>query len=123
MINVIPYLGPLIGAIFGIFIAITSNLEMEFYSQMLPMISKVAVVFAIMQLTDNFVLQPIIFSTSVKAHPLEIFLIILIGAEVYGVLGMILAIPTYTVLRVVARTFLIRFKVVQRMTQKMGSKD
>lgn len=119
LINVIPYLGPLIGATFGIFVAITSHLDMDFYTQMLPMLGKVAFVFAIMQLTDNFVLQPIIFSTSVKAHPLEIFIIILIGAEIYGIVGMVLAIPTYTVIRVVARTFLIRFKIVQRMTQKM----
>jgi predicted PurR-regulated permease PerM len=119
-INVIPYLGPLIGAIFGIFVAITAHLDMDFYTQMLPMIGNVALIFAIMQLADNFVLQPFIFSTSVKAHPLEIFIIILIGAEVYGVLGMVLAIPTYTVIRVVARTFLIRFKVVQRMTQTMA---
>jgi predicted PurR-regulated permease PerM len=121
LINVIPYLGPLIGATFGIFVAITSHLEMEFYAQMLPMIGKVVIVFAIMQLIDNFVLQPIIFSTSVKAHPLEIFIIILIGAEIYGIFGMVLAIPTYTVIRVVARTFLIRFKIVQRMTQKMDN--
>jgi predicted PurR-regulated permease PerM len=119
LINVIPYIGPLIGATFGIFVAITSHLEMDFYTQMLPMIGKVAIVFGIMQLTDNFVLQPVIFSTSVKAHPLEIFIIILIGAEIYGVVGMVLAIPTYTVIRVVARTFLIQFKIVQRMTQKM----
>lgn len=118
-INVIPYLGPLIGATFGVFVAITSHLELDFYTQMLPMIGKVALVFGFMQLVDNFVLQPFIFSTSVKAHPLEIFIIILIGAEIYGIIGMVLAIPTYTVIRVVARTFLIQFKVVQRMTQKM----
>jgi predicted PurR-regulated permease PerM len=119
LINVIPYLGPLIGATFGIFVAITSHLEMDFYTQMLPMIGKVAIVFGIMQLTDNFVLQPFIFSTSVRAHPLEIFIIILIGGEIYGIVGMVLAIPTYTVIRVIARTFLIQFKIVQRMTHKM----
>lgn len=123
LINVIPYLGPLIGATFGVFIAITSNLEMDFYSQMLPMISKVMVVFFIMQATDNFILQPVIFSTSVKAHPLEIFIIILIGAKIYGIVGMVLAIPAYTIIRVVAQTFLIRFKVVQRMTKRLNEKE
>lgn len=120
LVNVIPYLGPLIGATFGVFIAITSNLEMDFYSQMLPMIGKVMFVFFIMQTLDNFVLQPAIFSTSVKAHPLEIFIIILIGAKIYGIVGMVLAIPTYTVIRVIAQTFLIQFKVVQRMTQRLN---
>lgn len=120
LINVIPYLGPLIGATFGVFIAITSNLELDFYTQMLPILGKVMLVFFILQTIDNFILQPFIFSTSVKAHPLEIFVIILIGAEIYGIVGMVLAIPTYTVIRVVAQTFLIQFKVVQRMTKRLN---
>lgn len=121
LINVIPYLGPLIGATFGIFITITSNLELDFYTHLLPMMGQVVIVFGVMQMVDNFILQPIIFSTSVKAHPLEIFIIILIGAELYGIAGMVLAIPTYTVIRVVAQTFLIRFKLVQRMTQRLNT--
>lgn len=120
LVNVIPYLGPLIGATFGVFIAITSNLELDFYTHILPMIGKVALVFAFMQMIDNFILQPIIFSKSVKAHPLEIFIIILIGAKIYGIIGMVLAIPTYTVIRVVAQTFLIQFKLVQRMTKRLN---
>ncbi|MGB1121026.1 MAG: AI-2E family transporter [Saprospiraceae bacterium] len=123
LVNVIPYLGPLIGATFGVFIAITSNLEMDFYTQMLPMIGKVMIVFAFMQMLDNFVLQPVIFSTSVKAHPLEIFIIILIGAQIYDIIGMVLAIPTYTVIRVIAQTFLIQFKVVQRMTKRLNKDE
>lgn len=123
LINVIPYLGPMIGAAFGVFIAITSNIELDFYTEMLPMIGKIMVVFAFMQLMDNFVLQPIIFSTSVKAHPLEIFIIILIGAHIYGIIGMVLAIPGYTVIRVVAQTFLIRFKIVQRMTKRLNKEN
>ena len=123
LINVIPYLGPMIGAAFGVFIAITSNIELDFYTEMLPIIGKIMVVFAFMQLTDNFVLQPIIFSTSVKAHPLEIFIIILIGAHIYGIIGMVLAIPGYTVIRVIAQTFLIRFKIVQRMTKRLNKEN
>jgi predicted PurR-regulated permease PerM len=53
------------------------------------------------QITDNIVLQPLIFSKSVKAHPLEIFVIIFAGASLAGVLGMIAAIPVYTIIRVV----------------------
>lgn len=74
------------------------------------------VVFAVMQILDNFILQPNIFSKSVKAHPLEIFLIGLIGAKLGDVLGMILAIPVYTVLRVLAKVFFSEFKIVQRLT-------
>lgn len=114
--NLIPYLGPFIGGMFGLFIAISSNLDMAFYTEMLPLMTKVLIVFGVMQMLDNFFLQPYIFSNSVLAHPLEIFIVVLMGAQVYGVLGMVLAIPTYTVLRVIARAFLSEFKVVQKIT-------
>ena len=68
------------------------------------------------QLIDNFILQPTIFSKSVKAHPLEIFIVVLIGAKVGGIIGMVIAIPGYTVLRVVAQLFLGEFKVVRKIT-------
>ena len=115
--NVIPYLGPLIGAIFGILVTISANGDAQFYTELLPMLLKVIAVFASMQLIDNFILQPFIFSTSVKAHPLEIFIVILIAAKLGGIMGMILAIPVYTMLRVVARNFLSEFKIVQRLTK------
>jgi predicted PurR-regulated permease PerM len=120
LINVIPYLGPLIGAAFGIMITVSSNLDLSFYNEMLPMLLKVMGVFATMQLLDNFIFQPFIFSTSVRAHPLEIFLVILIGAQIQGITGMVLAIPTYTVIRVVAREFLNKFEIVQHITSRMG---
>ena len=52
------------------------------------------------QVTDNVLLQPLIFSKSVKAHPLEIFVIIFAGAKIAGIPGMIFAIPVYTIFRV-----------------------
>ncbi|MCP3933544.1 MAG: AI-2E family transporter [Bacteroidetes bacterium] len=119
LINVIPYLGPIIGAAFGVFIAISSNLDLDFYTQMLPLILKVVSVFAAMQLLDNFILQPFIFSNSVLAHPLEIFIVILMGAQVAGIAGMVLAIPAYTVLRVIARAFLSQWRIVQKITEGM----
>jgi len=123
LINVIPYIGPIIGAAFGVFITITSNIGVDFYSEMLPMILTVAGVFAAMQMLDNFILQPFIFSNSVMAHPLEIFIIILMGAQLNGIVGMVLAIPFYTVLRVVARAFLSEFKLVKKMTERMTESD
>jgi len=116
---VIPYIGPLLGAIFAVFITISSNLDLEFYNEMLPLLIKVVVIFASMQLIDNIILQPLIFSRSVLAHPLEIFLIILMGAQLYGIVGMVLAIPAYTVIRVIAKEFLNKFKIVQKLTGKM----
>ncbi|MEM1219506.1 MAG: AI-2E family transporter [Bacteroidota bacterium] len=119
LINVIPYVGPIIGAAFGLFITISSNLDLSFYAELFPMLLQVVSVFAAMQMLDNFILQPWIFSTSVKAHPLEIFLVVLMGAQVNGIVGMVAAIPTYTVLRVIAAVFLSEFKIVQHMTEGM----
>ncbi|MBT8218695.1 MAG: AI-2E family transporter [Bacteroidia bacterium] len=119
LINVIPYLGPMLGAFFAVFVTISSNLDLDFYSEMIPMLSKVVAVFASMQLLDNFVLQPFIFSNSVMAHPLEVFIVILIGNEINGPIGMILAIPVYTALRIIARTFLREIRLVRKITDKM----
>lgn len=117
IINVIPYLGPLIGGAFGVFITISSHLDASFYNELLPLLLQVMAVFAAMQMLDNFVLQPLIYSNSVMAHPLEIFIIILVGAQIGGIVGMVLAIPTYTVGRVIASVFLSQFEMVQRFTQ------
>lgn len=119
VINVIPYLGPIIGAGFGVAITVSANLDADFYLTTFPMILKVLATFAMIQLLDNFVLQPFIFSTSVLAHPLEIFIIILIGSQLGGIVGMIVAIPTYTILRVFGAFFLSEFKIVQRLTQRL----
>ncbi len=117
LMNVIPYIGPIIGAGFAMAITVSSNLDLSFYNEMVPLLLKICGVFAIMQMLDNFILQPNIFSKSVKAHPLEIFIVILIGAKIGGVSGMVLAIPFYTVLRVVGKVFLSEFKVVQSITK------
>lgn len=119
LMNVIPYLGPIIGAAFGIFITICSNLDLNFYTQLAPMLIKVFLVFQVMQILDNNFLQPYIFSRSVLAHPLEIFLVILIGAQIDGIVGMILAIPVYTIIRVIAKEFLNQFKIVKQLTGRM----
>ena len=119
LINVIPYLGPVIGAMFGVLITISSNLDLPFYEEMLPLIFIVIITFAAMQFLDNFLLQPFIFSNSVSAHPLEIFIVILVGAKLSGIVGMVLAIPVYTVIRVIAKSFLSEFKLVQKLTKKL----
>jgi len=101
VINLIPYLGPILGATFGILVGLsTSGVQIFDSNQFIIMIIEIASVFAIVQLTDNVLLQPLIFSKSVKAHPLEIFIIIFAGATLAGIVGMIAAIPVYTIIRV-----------------------
>jgi len=119
LMNVIPYVGPILGASFALIITIASYPGIPFYDGMVPLLLKVLIVFGIMQLLDNFILQPTIYGKSVKAHPLEIFLVVMIGAKLGGVLGMVLAIPIYTVLRVLGKVFFSEFKIVQRITSSI----
>ena len=67
------------------------------------------------QLIDNFIYQPLIYSTSIKAHPLEIFIVLLIAGHIGGIVGMLIAIPAYTVIRVIASRFFYDFKIVRRL--------
>ena len=98
--NLIPYLGPILGGAFGILVGVSTGTDLAHSQDYLFLVLKIASVFGIVQLVDNIVLQPLIFSKSVKAHPLEIFIIIFAGASLAGIPGMIAAIPVYTVIRV-----------------------
>ncbi len=114
VLNVIPYIGPLIGAVVGTLIAV-SVFSGSLESLMIFSIS----IFSIFQIFDNVILQPYIYSTSVKAHPLEIFIVILMAGSVAGVWGMLLAIPVYTTLRVFAREFFNNLRVVRKLTDSI----
>lgn len=118
ILNVIPYLGPLIGSALGILLGIAFNINLELV-ELLPLIGYMSLVFVSVQLIDNFLFQPLIFSNSVNAHPLEIFIVILMAGSIGGVTGMIVAIPAYTILRVFAKEFFNNFRVVKKLTEKM----
>lgn len=98
--NLIPYAGPVLGTVFGVIVGVSTGDFLMDSSGFWLMIMKILAVFSVVQLTDNLLLQPLIFSKSVKAHPLEIFVIIFVGANLAGILGMIVAIPVYTVIKV-----------------------
>ena len=117
--NIIPYVGPWLGAGFGIIIGVATNTHLQFQTELLPLIGFMLLVYASVQLIDNILFQPLIYSSSVNAHPLEIFLVILAAGYIAGILGMILAIPAYTVLRVVAKEFFSNFKIVQKITENI----
>lgn len=120
ILNVIPYIGPLIGICFGVAVGIVLNLNMEFYHQMLPVLIYITLVMLITQLIDNVVFQPCIYGNSVHAHPLEIFLVILMAGSMAGIPGMILAIPSYTVFRVILKEFFNKYKLVKKLTQSLN---
>lgn len=102
--NLIPYAGPILGATFGILVGLATGNFSE-ASELYFLIAKILGVFAVVQLCDNIFLQPMIFSKSVKAHPLEIFVVIFAGAKLAGIMGMIFAIPVYTIFRVSFKEF------------------
>ena len=91
--NTIPYFGPIIGYILSIIISI---IETGDFSLVLVCIVAILIV----QMLDNIVFQPLLFSRSADMHPVAILFIILIGAEVAGILGMLVAIPLATVIRI-----------------------
>ncbi len=119
LVNFIPYAGPIIGAAFALSITITGHIDMDFYQEVIPKLYQIGGIAILVQLIDNFVFQPLIFSKSVKAHPLEIFIVILIAGTTGGIFGMILAIPIYTLFRIIAREFLWKFKWVQSLTKDL----
>ena len=118
LFNVIPYIGPVLGIAFGSFIMVSSNLDTEFVL-LWPKLLKMAGTFVVVHLIDSNLMGPAIFSKSVRAHPLEIFVVTLMAAKLGGMLGMVLGIPVYTVLRVIAHTFFNEFKLVQRLTERL----
>ena len=119
ILNIIPYVGPLLGGAIGTTLALVIK-----YSSLVPIGLDVGflwftliviAIFCFTQLVDNFLYQPLIYSTSIKATPLEIFIILLIAGHVGGPMGMLIAIPSYTAARVVAYRFFGHIKAIRRL--------
>jgi len=106
LMNIIPYLGPIIGATIGLILGIISVLSYGEYDQIVSTLVIILLTFSASNLIDNFFLQPMIYSKSVKAHPIEVFLVIILAGKLAGIGGMILAIPVYTVVRLIVRQFI-----------------
>jgi predicted PurR-regulated permease PerM len=117
VLNMIPYVGPLVGYALGTVICLVTAVNDGV--PLLPFLLKMLAVFVTAQVVDASMLQPFIYSNSIKAHPLEIFLIILVAGSLGGILGMLIAIPTYTVLRVFAKEFFNNFRLVQKLTENI----
>ncbi|RZW42146.1 MAG: AI-2E family transporter, partial [Flavobacteriaceae bacterium] len=117
LVNLVPYVGPLIGGFLMLLLTMTTNLGASFSEVILPKAGFVLIILTVAQLVDNFFSQPFIFSKSVKSHPLEIFLIIIIAGILFGIIGMIVAVPTYTALKVILKEFLSENKIVKRLTK------
>ncbi len=119
ILNIVPYIGPLIGSVLAGLLTLLNNLGNNFQSEALPTTLYVLIGFWIVQLIDNNISQPIIFSKSVNSHPLEIFLVTLICGFLFGITGMIIAIPSYTMIKVIAKEFFPENKVIKTITQNL----
>jgi predicted PurR-regulated permease PerM len=119
LLNVIPYVGPLlggvIGTILGIIIKYSSSVAIGLDVSFVAFMAILIAIFCFTQLVDNFLYQPLIYSTSIKAKPLEIFIVLLIAGHLGGPLAMLVAIPCYTVIRVIAFRFFRHFKAIRRL--------
>ena len=116
VMNVVPYAGPTIGGAVSVCMGIITPIEgMSIGHTMLVIAGSLLILKGL----DDFVLQPTLYSERVKAQPLEIFLVILIAGSLAGVIGMLLAIPLYTVLRVFAKEFFSQISLVRKLTEKI----
>ena len=113
LLNLIPYVGPLISGFLLTILTLTNYIDIDFGAIILSKVIYVVIGFVIVQAIDNFLIQPILFSKSVKSHPLEIFLVILIFGYIFGVTGLILAVPCYTIIKVILRTIYSKNLVVK----------
>lgn len=118
-LNIVPYLGPLIGGALMLLVVVSNNLGANFSTELLPLLIKVIVGVSIVQLIDNLISQPVIFGRSVRSHPLEIFLAIVIGGLLFNIGGMILAVPVYTTIKVISKEFLSEYKIVKHLTKNL----
>jgi len=119
ILNVIPYAGPILSLCFGLTLGTVIHFTGPIFETYSLMLIWMSVIYLSVNILDAALLQPLIFSKSVKAHPLEIFLVILIAGTVAGIPGMIFAIPSYTIFRVIAREFLSGFKIIRKLTEKI----
>ncbi len=119
VLNIIPYIGPLISSVLAAVLTMIGNLGSDFQTQILPTTLYVLIGFWIVQIIDNNISQPIIFSKSVKSHPLEIFLVILVSGFLFGIIGMVVAIPIYTILKVIAKEFFPENAIIKIITKNI----
>lgn len=119
LLNIIPYIGAVLTMIVAIFLGVSGCIHSGQYELIDPVINKIFFSLLSINLIDGFLIQPFIFSNSVKAHPLEIFIVTLMAAIIGGIPAMIVALPVYTLLRIVAGEFLTHLKFFRKISEKI----
>lgn len=116
VMNVVPYAGPFMGACFSVFLGVVTPIESLGVGYT---VTAIVCSLALIKGADDFILQPTLYSERVKAHPLEVFIVILLSGYVAGIVGMLLAIPSYTVLRVFGKEFFSQYSLVRKLTKEL----
>jgi len=116
IMNIVPYIGPIITMIFAMFLGVSGCIEYNQYELIGQTMTKIFLILVGINLIDGIIMQPLIYSNSVKAHPLEIFLVILMASAIGGIVGMVVAIPAYTLIRIIAKEFLVHLKFFKKLT-------
>lgn len=121
LLNPLPYVGPLLGGVIMASLSISGlhDLGWDYRTQIVPTTLWIMFWYLLTHVWDNFINQPLIYSKSVKSNPLEIFIVILIGGILFGIVGIAIAVPAYTVLRVVLKEFFSEYKIVQSITKNI----
>ena len=95
--NVIPFLGPLIGIVCSSIVALATGGG-------LAMVAKVIVMFLVIQLIDNVLVQPTMVAKSVELHPLVVLFVVMVGSQLMGIVGMLIAVPLTGIAKVSGQT-------------------
>lgn len=119
--NIVPYVGPLIATVVACLLVMTSGIGSgaDFANETLPTTLYVFIGMTLVQVIDNNISSPLIFSKSTNSHPLEIFLVVLISGLLFGIVGMIIAVPFYTSLKVIGKEFLPENKIIKAFTKNL----
>ncbi|UOQ92090.1 AI-2E family transporter [Halobacillus shinanisalinarum] len=88
---VVPFFGPIIGAIPAIVVAMTQDPMMALY---------VLIILVVVQQLEGNLVAPVVLGNRLKVHPLTIILLLIVAAALYGFIGMVIAIPLYSSLKV-----------------------
>ena len=101
LLTIIPYIGSIIGLTPALIIAFVTNPSLAL---------QVLLVFVIEQLIESRVLQPLILGSSLKMHPVTILVILLAAGKMFGLTGLLIAVPVYAVVKVFVTHFFAWYK-------------
>jgi predicted PurR-regulated permease PerM len=98
--NIIPYFGPLLGALPAIFIALSQSGTKALLT---------ILVFVVVQQIENAIISPRIIEGKLGLHPVTTIFIVLIGGELFGIKGMILSVPIFAISKIIFRRMIEKF--------------